>query len=138
MAKRNNKNRGRNKSKSPVYIGFALVAIVLIGFIWSGVSSGKAGTAVVSNGKQVVNIKATAAGYSPSEITVKKGIPLEMNFDVSADAGCVGGVVVKDYGINKALTLGAKGTITFTPDKVGTTQFSCQMYMSTGNINVVA
>lgn len=139
MAKGNSRNRGRKKSNNTlVYIGFGLVAIILIGFIWSGISSGKSGTAVVSNGKQIVNIKATAAGYSPSEITVKEGVPLVMNFDVSEDAGCVGGVVIKDYGINKALPLGGRGTIEFTPDKPGSTQFSCQMYMSTGNINVVA
>lgn len=111
MAKGYKKNRGRKKSNPLVYIGFGLVAVVLIGFIWSGISSGKAGTAQVSNGKQIVNIKASAAGYSPSQITVKKGIPVVMNFDVTEDAGCVGGVVIKDYGINKALPLGGAGAL---------------------------
>lgn len=146
MAKKKYGNNYKNSNnKTLYYLGFAIVAVILVGVIGysltsknggSGGAGGSGTAAVIENGKQVVNIKATASGYEPNVINAKKGIPLVMNFDVSSDAGCVGGVIIKDYGINQALTLGGKGTIEITPDKVGPTQFSCQMIMSTGTINV--
>jgi len=78
----------------------------------------------------------SAAGYSPNNITVKKGVPVTIETNAAADAGCVRGLMIPDFNINKALDVG-EDSFTFTPDKTGSFTFTCQMKMSNGTITVI-
>lgn len=128
-------------NKTPVIV---MTSILVVLFIWimsqlSGpgnpLSSNSPVAATSDNGVQVVAMKLTAAGYSPNNITVKKGVPVRIETDATSDSGCVRGFMIPDFNINKALDVG-KDSFTFTPDKTGSFPFSCQMKMSTGTINV--
>lgn len=140
---KNKKSRARihkKSNKTPIIV----MTIVLAGlFVWivsqvTGSGSPFSSTPVAAtqeNGVQVIAMRLSAAGYSPNNITVKKGVPVRIETNATADAGCVRGVMIPDFSINKALDVG-EDSFTFTPDKTGTFPFSCQMKMSTGTITV--
>lgn len=132
----------QKSKKAPIII----MSVVLAGlFIWivsqvsgsgtTSLASGSAVTATQENGVQVISMNLSTAGYSPNNITVKKGVPLRIETNATSDAGCVRGIMIPDFNINKALNVG-QDSFTFTPDKTGTFTFTCQMKMSTGTITV--
>ncbi|MBU7005727.1 plastocyanin domain-containing protein [Peptococcaceae bacterium DYL19] len=67
---------------------------------------------------------------------MKKGIPVEVRTNSSADAGCVSGLMIPDFDINKALDVG-QDSFTFVPDKAGTFEFTCEMRMSSSTLTVI-
>ncbi len=130
-------------NKNPIII----MSVILVGlFIWimsqlSGpgtplATSNQPVTAPVVNGVQMLSMNLTAAGYEPNNITLKKDIPVQINTNATADAGCVRGLMIPDFDINKALDVG-QDSFVFIPNKTGNFEFSCQMRMSTGTINIV-
>lgn len=140
--KKARKKNSLTQSNNQKIIPIAIMLIGVIGLLIWGISSfsGKDSTtpteAQVTGGVQEIFMSLTPAGYSPNNITVKEGIPVKINTDSTADAGCVRGVMIPDFNINVALDVG-RDFFTFTPDKKGTFPFSCQMRMSTGTITVI-
>lgn len=131
----------KKPNKTPIIV---MTGILVVLFIWimsqlSGAgnpfSSGSPVAATSKNGVQVIAMQLSAAGYSPNNITVKKGVPVRIETNATSDAGCVRGLMIPDFNINKALDVG-QDSFTFTPDKTGTFNFTCQMKMSTGTITV--
>lgn len=85
---------------------------------------------------QEVKMEVNAYGYSPSSFTIKQGVPVKWTINVTKLTGCNNQILVPALGITKKLSAGIQ-TIEFTPDKLGTIQFSCWMGMIRGSFNVV-
>lgn len=133
----------KKANKTPIIV----MTTVLVGlFIWimtqlSGAgnpfpSKGSPIAAQEQNGVQVIAMQLSTAGYNPNNFTVKKGVPVRIDTDATSDAGCVRGIMIPDFNINKSVNVG-RDSFTFTPDKTGTFTFTCQMKMSSGTINVI-
>lgn len=142
MGQRKKHKIHKQKSKKAPIIIMSVVLAGLFILIVSQVSgsgnslpSGSPVAATQENGVQVIAMQLSTAGYSPNNITVKKGVPVRIETNATSDAGCVRGIMIPDFNINKALNVG-QDSFTFTPDKTGTFTFTCQMKMSTGTITV--
>lgn len=72
-------------------------------------------------------------GFSPSEIKVKAGKPVELTFDTK-HKGCAATVVFKSLKLTEKLTDGKKTVVKFTPKKAGTIDFACGMGMYKGSV----
>lgn len=127
-------------------ISFGLIAIV--GMIMFPAATavpqgGNGGTGTAGAGDQgnqgqaqIVNVKATAYGYEPGEITVKRGIPVEFRFSAASDAGCARAVVMRDFGVNLVSRSGETVVARFTPNTSGEFIFRCPMNMYRGRLIV--
>lgn len=92
----------------------------------------------VVNGKQVVNMNVTSAGYEPDQITIKAGIPVQWNITAIGNIGCAGTLVSRSLFPDIVyLTPGTTVTKEFTASTPGTYRFSCSMGMVVGSIQVV-
>ena len=72
-------------------------------------------------------------GFTPAEIKVKAGKPVELTFDTK-HKGCAATVVFKSLKLTEKLTDGKKTTVKFTPKKAGTIEFACGMGMYKGSV----
>ncbi|MFA6160600.1 MAG: sulfite exporter TauE/SafE family protein [Patescibacteria group bacterium] len=84
--------------------------------------------------QQIVKMVATDAGYKPSKISIKVGIPVRWEVDNQA-RGCAGTLVASSVGINAVLKPGVN-EFNFVPKQTGTIRFSCSMGMYTGQFTV--
>ncbi len=89
------------------------------------------GKAKLAGGVQKIDVD-TSAGYSPNEVTLKAGVPTEINF--SPASGCLGTVIFPDAGVQADLSQGA--TVKLPAMKAGTYQWYCGMQMVFGKIIV--
>jgi cytochrome c oxidase subunit 2 len=78
----------------------------------------------------VVRISAKRFEYSPSSITLKKGEPVVLEL-VSLDR--VHGFNAPDFGLRADVKPDAVTRLTFTPDKVGTFAFHCDVFCGSGH-----
>jgi len=92
-------------------------------------------SALIQDGIQKVNMNVDASGYSPNSFVLKNRIPVEWNINVKQLTGCNQELVMNAYGINVNLKQGLN-IVKFTPNKVGTIQFSCGMGMLRGSFIV--
>jgi hypothetical protein len=74
-------------------------------------------------------------GYSPSNITLKLGIPVRLHFQKNADGGCLSYLLINDLGIHRELHQG-DNIIKFTPKKQGILTYTCGMGMYHGTITI--
>jgi len=96
-------------------------------------TTGADGTAKVEGSVQRISVDLSTGAYTPSVITAKAGIPLEIAF--GQGSGCLASVLVPDFGIDQDLTQG--GAVVKLPAmKAGEYQFSCGMQMVFGKIVV--
>ena len=86
-------------------------------------------------GAQEVTIT-VQAGYTPSEVKVKRGAPVRLVFDRQETSGCSEEVVIPDFGIRKFLPAFQKTAIELTPEKAGVFDFTCGMSMLHGKLIV--
>ncbi|MFZ2253324.1 MAG: sulfite exporter TauE/SafE family protein [Minisyncoccia bacterium] len=84
---------------------------------------------------QEVRMTQDGSGYSPSEFTVKAGVPVRWIITSTTQFTCASSLVMKDFNIRKTLKFG-ENIIEFTPTKTGTIPFSCSMGMYRGVITV--
>ena len=87
------------------------------------------------DGVQVVNSTLSSGRYP--NITVRAGTPVKwvINAPEGSINGCNNRFIIRDYGIEYTFHSG-ENTIEFTPDEVGTIQYSCWMGMIRGSIVV--
>ena len=85
---------------------------------------------------QEVRMDVLQSGWSPNSFVVKKGVRVKWIINAKQLTGCNNEILVRDYNIDVKLKQG-ENIIEFTPDKVGTVQFSCWMGMLKGNFIVV-
>ncbi len=113
---------------------FLLLLIIAVPLILSGCGDDTT-EATVKDGKQYVSLNVSANGYDPNLLVVKEGVPLVVETNSTPDAGCVRGIMIPDFDINKAMDVG-RDQFEFTPNKKGEFQFTCQMRMSSGTLVV--
>lgn len=77
-------------------------------------------------------------GFFPREFVVKKGVPVEWVIDDKIPlGGCMGTVVIPDYGVAQVLKIG-ENRIRFTPEREGRTFFTCSMGSKIGYFDVTS
>jgi len=92
-------------------------------------------SAVREDNVQVINMKVDYSAYTPSTFKLEKGVPVKWIIDGTEAVGCTNAIIVPDLGIKKTLTAG-ENIIEFTPQEVGTINFSCSMGMVRGKFIV--
>jgi uncharacterized protein len=85
--------------------------------------------------KQVVEMKVTSSGFSPSAIKLKKDVPVEWVIIGESITGCTSKIIVPSLNISQSLVSG-QNVVHFTPTKTGTIPFSCWMGMVSGKFIV--
>jgi cytochrome c oxidase subunit 2 len=83
-----------------------------------------------SHNPQTITIRASRFAFEPSEITVKKGEPVNViiqSEDVSH------GLVVEELGIRTEVKKGQSATVTFTPEAAGTFEGKCAHFCGSGH-----
>lgn len=88
-------------------------------------------------GMQEVTIT-VQAGYTPSEVKVKRGAPVRLVFDRRETSGCSEEVVIPEFGIRRFLPAFQKTAVELTPEEAGTFDFTCGMSMLHGKLIVEA
>ncbi|VVB83096.1 putative copper-exporting P-type ATPase A [uncultured archaeon] len=126
-------NRGLALSGSS--FSFDSIKSAIIGGVTGNVINSGNGNVVQNNGVQEVNMNVDASGYHPNSFVIKQGIPVKWNVNVQQLTGCNSELILNQYGIDKRLNPGLN-VIEFTPDKIGTMQFSCGMGMLRGSFIV--
>ena len=110
----------------------ALVALIL----WYFFGEREAVTvAMSSTGVQQIRVT-VKGGYSPDVITVKKDVPVRLDFYRDENASCTEQVIFGDFGIAKDLPAFQTTPVEFTPDKTGEFTFACGMNMVRGKLIV--
>src|SRR5512144_2850087 len=107
------------KSRHLVYVVMATFITVVIG-----------GYLIAAEGEQVIQITAKKFEYSPKEITVKKGVPVVLQF-TSLDR--LHGFDCPGLKIRMDIRPGKVNTLRFTPDKAGTFPFHCDNFCGSGH-----
>ncbi len=82
---------------------------------------------------QVIKITAKRYEYNPNEITVKKGVPVTLEF-TSLDR--LHGFNCPDLGIRTDITPGKASRVHFVPQKTGTFDFHCDIFCGEGHENM--
>lgn len=119
-------------------IAVIIIALPLIAFIvwwFFGKHTESAGKSTIVNDEQTATIVVNG-GYSPSTVTLKKGIPAQVNFDMHDSTACLSHVVFEQLGVNKDLTKQKITTINIPTDKAQTFNFACGMDMFHGKVIV--
>ena len=81
-------------------------------------------------------IVVSRGGFTPQEVSFKKGQPLKLAFYRADEVNCGSEVIFKDLNINKKLPVGEVVTIDVPTDKAGEFSFACGMDMLKGKIIV--
>lgn len=92
---------------------------------------------VLGDNIQTVTINVSNSGYSPKNITLKKGVPAKIKLVTNNVQSCSRAFTIPSLNIEKILPQTGESTIEFTPNKEGLLAFACSMGMYTGNFNVV-
>lgn len=119
-------------------IAVIIIALLLIAFIvwwFFGKHTESAGKSTIVNDEQTATIVVNG-GYSPSTVTLKKGISAQVNFDMHDSTACLSHVVFEQLGVNKDLTKQKITTINIPTDKAQTFNFACGMDMFHGKVVV--
>lgn len=114
-------------------------AIGLIGLIiwwFFGNNSGEAVAATVGANEQSVEITVDG-GYTPSVVTLKKGVPAKLIFLRKDPSGCLEQVVMPDFGVSSKLPVNKPYVINITPTEVGQFKYACGMNMFFGTVVVI-
>lgn len=92
----------------------------------------------IVNGKQLIEMEATAFGYNPNAFRVRVGVPVRWEIKDTGTSGCTNAIIAQSlFDGQIALTPGKTSVKEFTPTKVGKFRFSCWMGMVNGVIEVV-
>ena len=74
-----------------------------------------------------IQLKVTSKGFEPKNVTVEKGVPVELVVERQTDKTCAKHLVLPALDIKKELPLNEPVTVTFTPAKAGTLKYGCAM-----------
>lgn len=91
--------------------------------------------AQLKDGVQEISLTVQGGSYMPNPIVVKKGVPVRLVADLSSVRGCASSIVIPEFNVRKSFRQG-DNSVEFTPDKSGTFEFGCSMWMYTGRIVV--
>jgi cytochrome c oxidase subunit II len=99
-----------------------LLAVVLV--------AGAVASAIAGETGQVIKLTAKRYEYSPSEITLKKGMPVTLEL-TSLDR--LHGFNCPDLGIRTDIMPGKVNRLHFVPQKAGTFEFHCDIFCGEGH-----
>jgi cytochrome c oxidase subunit 2 len=85
---------------------------------------------IADDAEQIIKITAKRYEYNPSTITVKKGVPVVLEF-TSLDR--LHGFNCPGLGIRTDITPGKVTTLHFIPQKAGTFPFHCDIFCGSGH-----
>jgi plastocyanin domain-containing protein len=127
---------------SPAPLDWAVVAAGIAAIAWVNWYFFLAKRSVVTatagvGGAQEVTIT-VQGGYEPSEVKVKRGVPVRLVFDRREDSSCSEEVVISDFGIRKFLPAFQRTPVELTPEKAGAFDITCGMSMLHGKLIVEA
>ena len=103
-----------------------LIYGIMATFIWISIG----GYLTAAENEQVIKITAKRFEYSPKEITLKKGVPVILDF-TSLDR--MHGFNCPGLGIRMDIRPGKVNTLRIVPDKVGTFPFHCDNFCGSGH-----
>ncbi len=110
----------------------AVVAAVCI--LTVALGAGAAGVrALADEAGQVIKVTAKRYEYNPSEITLKKGVPVTLEL-TSLDRPH--GFNCPDLGVRTDIMPGKVNRLHFTPQKAGTFEFHCDIFCGEGHENM--
>lgn len=92
-----------------------------------------AGACEIVDGVQEVRIT-VKGGYSPSSITLAKGVPARLVFTREETSRCSEELLIPSLGVRQALPAHAETKVEFTPTEDGIFGFSCGMNMLRGEL----
>ena len=101
---------------------FILSALLLLGL--------SASACLAQEAEKVVRITAKKFEFTPNQITLKKGVPVVLEFvtqDVSHGFSC------PELKLQSDIKPGKTATLRFTPDKTGTFAFHCDDFCGIGH-----
>jgi len=97
--------------------------IVLLGI-------GGLGAAAAAAEEQVIRVVAKKFDFTPNAIHVKKGVPVVLEF-TTADVPM--GFNAPDFGVRTDILPGKVARLRIVPDKVGTFDFTCDIFCGSGH-----
>lgn len=100
---------------------FAIAVLITMGVPWKGMASTRV---------PIINIRAARYAFTPSQITLKQGAPVELVF-VAQDVPH--GIVVKGLGIDLELPRHKAERIFLTPKTTGDFSGECSRYCGNGH-----
>ncbi len=109
----------------------ALTVLVLLGTIVTTARWHRVATAAAAPGaEQVVEMTAKRFEYDPSEITLKKDVPVVLEITaLDRDHG----FKIPELGIRADLKSGEVTRVRFVPDRTGTFVFRCDVFCGSGH-----
>jgi plastocyanin domain-containing protein len=110
--------------------GVALIALIVW---WFWLSKPKLQKAA---GSEPIEIIVDDGVYTPARIEVPLGKPVTLRFVRKDASPCAEKVLFDDFNISSDLPVGRPYDISFTPDKPGEHEFTCQMRMYRGSLVV--
>ena len=102
------------------------VSLVAAAFVMTCVAA----SLMAAENEQVIKVTAKRFEYSPKEITVKKGVPVVLEF-TSLDR--LHGFNCPDLKIRTDIEPGKASILRFTPDRAGTFPCHCDNFCGTGH-----
>jgi plastocyanin domain-containing protein len=112
--------------------GLGLISLELWWFLFS---KPKSHQATEREGIQEITITVDG-GYEPSQIVVRSGQKVRLNFDRQDPSSCLEEIRFPDFQIARKLPLDRVTAIEFTPEKPGRYEFTCGMNMFRGIVEV--
>jgi hypothetical protein len=100
-------------------------------------STTSSGNSILGDKIQTVTINVTNSGYTPTNITLKRGVPAIIKLITSNVESCSRAFTIPALNIQKLLPETGETIIEFTPKKTGPLAFSCSMGMYTGRFNII-
>lgn len=104
---------------------------------WYGSAGGAQPAVVIVNGKQQIKIAISSRGYSPTEFTVKAGVPVELQLESNGAYSCATSFTFRKFNVFTQLKPNDSKTIAITPTEKGNFTYSCSMGMYTGVMHVI-
>jgi plastocyanin domain-containing protein len=117
-------------------VAAGIAAIAWINWYFFLAERSTATAAADAGGTQEVGI-VVRGGYEPANVRVRRGAPVRLVFDRQETSGCSEEVVFPAFGIRRFLPAHQKTVVEFTPEEVGTYEFTCGMSMLRGRLTVV-
>jgi cytochrome c oxidase subunit 2 len=109
---------------------FVIPILILSIFLFVVIASFTGGYIMAAEKENVIQITAKKFEYSPKDITVKKGVPVVMEF-TSLDR--LHGFNCPGLGIRADIVPGKTNQLRFTPNKAGTFLFYCDNFCGIGH-----
>ena len=116
-----------------------VIVLAIAGFFL--ISGGDAENVKIVSGNangdvQVVKMRVEGSQYVFEPSSVKKGVPVKIEADMSRMPGCSKSFVISEFGVRKVFS-NNDNTLEFTPNKAGTFYVACSMNMYRGSLNVL-